>query len=109
MSKRHPAVYAKRREMTGMFFKWILRFYYKHSPECHCGWAMKPFEEYTDRHQWKCIWKDCGWEAFEDSNGKLHWWQRGTRRIPLSHRIKFNIKFTRNKVLNYFKKLKNNA
>ena len=109
MSKRHPAVYAKRREMTGMFFKWILRFYYKHSPECNCGWAMKPFEEYTDRHQWKCIWKDCGWEAFEDSNGKLHWWQRGTRRIPLSHRIKFNIKFTRNKVLNYLKKLKDNA
>ena len=109
MSKRHPAVYAKRREMTGMFFKWILRFYYKHSPECNCGWAMKPFEEYTDRHQWKCIWKDCGWEAFEDSDGKLHWWQRGTRRIPLSHRIKFNIKFTRNKVLNYLKKLKDNA
>ena len=86
-------------------FKWLLKKYYKHSPECHCGWVMKPFEEYTDRYQWKCIWKDCSWEAFEDSNGKLHWWQRGTRRIPLSHRIKFNIKYTRNKVLNYFKKL----
>jgi hypothetical protein len=86
-------------------FKLLLKKYYKHSPECHCGWAMKPFEEYTDRHQWKCIWKDCDWEAFEDSNGKLHWWIRGTRRISLSH----SIKYTRNKVLNYFKKLKNNA
>jgi hypothetical protein len=86
-------------------FKWLLKKYYKHSPECHCGWAMKPFVKYTDRHQWKCIWKKCGWESFEDSNGKLHWWIRGTRRIPLSH----SIKYTRNKVLNYFKKLKNNA
>ena len=62
---------AKRREMAGMFFKWLLRFYYKHSPKCHCGWAMKPFVKYTDGHQWKCIWKDCGWEAFEDSNGDI--------------------------------------
>jgi hypothetical protein len=56
MSKRHPAVYAKRRKMVGMFFKWLLRFYFKHTPECQCGWAMKPFVKYTDRHQWKCIW-----------------------------------------------------
>jgi len=62
---------AKRREMAGMFFKWLLRFYYKHSPECHCGWAMKPFVKYTDGHQWKCIWKDCGCEAFEDNNGDI--------------------------------------
>ena len=58
---------AKRREMAGMFFKWLLRFYYKHSPKCHCGWAMKPFVKYTDGHQWK----DCRWEAFEDSNGDI--------------------------------------
>jgi len=90
-------------------FKWLLKKYYKHSPECHCGWAMKPFVKYTDRHQWKCVWEKCGWEAFEDHNGKLHWWKRGFKYIPLSHRIKFNIKYTRNKTLNYFRKLKNNA
>ena len=92
-----------------MIFKWILKKYYKDSPECHCGWAMKPFVKYTDRHQWKCVWEKCGWEAFEDHNGKLHWWKRGFKYIPLSHRIKFNIKYTRNKTLNYFRKLKNNA
>ena len=37
-------------------FKLLLKKYYKHSPECHCGWTMKPFERYTDRYQWKCIW-----------------------------------------------------
>ena len=105
MGHKKPEVAAKRREMVGMFFKWILRFYYKHSPTCSkCGWAMKPFTESYFDYQWKCIWKDCGWEAFDNGDGKLHWWQRGTRRIPLSHRIKFNIKFARNKVLNYFKK-----
>ena len=76
MSKRHPAVYAKRREMVGMFFKWILRFYYKYSPTCHCGWAMKPFDKYTDRHQWKCIWKNCKWEAFDGGDGTMHWWRK---------------------------------
>ena len=73
MSKRHPAVYAKRREMAGMFFKWILRFYYKNTPTCNCGWAMKPFEKYTDRYQWKCIWKKCGYETYQTFNGTLHW------------------------------------
>ena len=41
-------------------FKWLLKKYYKQSPECYCGWAMKPFERYTDRDQWKCIWKNFG-------------------------------------------------
>ena len=54
-------------------FKWLLKKYYKDSPICNCGWAMKPFEKYTDRYQWKCIWKKCGWETFDDGNGKLHW------------------------------------
>tara|TARA_R100000742_G_C4222262_1_gene45728 strand:+ start:97 stop:207 length:111 start_codon:yes stop_codon:yes gene_type:complete len=36
---------------------------------------MKPFEEYTDRYQWECIWKKCGWGVFQDNNGKLHWWK----------------------------------
>jgi hypothetical protein len=37
---------------------------------------MKPFEKYTGRYQWKCIWKDCGWEAFRPNGGKLHWWKK---------------------------------
>jgi len=45
----------------------------KHNPKCNCGWNMKSFERYTDRYQWKCIWKKCGWETFDDGNGKLHW------------------------------------
>ena len=76
MSKRHPAVYAKRREMTGMFFKWILRFYYKHTPTCNCGWAMKPPQVRSEEESWKCIWKKCDWETNQSSNGKLHWFRR---------------------------------
>jgi len=56
-------------------FKWLLKKWYKHSPTCNCGWTMKPFEEYTDRYQWECIWKKCGWGVFQDNNGKLHWWK----------------------------------
>tara|TARA_R100001377_G_scaffold20821_1_gene10949 strand:- start:689 stop:964 length:276 start_codon:yes stop_codon:yes gene_type:complete len=88
-------------------FKWLLKKYYKDSPKCNCGWAMKPFVKYTECSQWKCIWKDCGWETFDTGDGKLHWWKQGIRPIPLSHRIKFNIKFARKNVLNYFRKLKN--
>jgi hypothetical protein len=80
--KRSPGVYAKRREVVGMFFKWLLRFYYKHSPECICGWVMKPFENWTDRYQWKCIWSKCGWQAFDNGDGKLHWMKSGHRRVP---------------------------
>jgi hypothetical protein len=57
-------------------FKWILAKVYKHSPTCKCGWVMKPFESWTDRYQWKCIWKNCGWEAFDNGDGKLHWFTR---------------------------------
>ena len=57
-------------------FKWLLKKYYKHSPICNCGWAMKPFEKYTDRDQWICIWKDCRWEAFDNGDGRLHWWKK---------------------------------
>jgi hypothetical protein len=42
---------------------------------------MKPFEEWTDRYQWKCIWTKCGWEAFQSENGKLHWWISKKRSI----------------------------
>ena len=76
MSKRHPAVYAKRREMTGMFFKWILRFYYKDTPACNCGWAMKPTQVRLGEDSWKCIWKKCGWETYQSDNGKLHWFTK---------------------------------
>ena len=58
-----------------IMFKWLVKKWYKHSPTCNCGWAMKPFEEYTDRNQWKCVWKSCGCEVFQSDNGKLHWFQ----------------------------------
>jgi hypothetical protein len=34
--------------------------------------SIKTREEYS----WKCIWKKCGWEAFDNGNGKLHWWKK---------------------------------
>jgi hypothetical protein len=56
-------------------FKWLLKKYYKYTPICNCGWAMKPFERRIDGFQWKCIWKKCGWVAFDNGDGKLHWWK----------------------------------
>ena len=56
-------------------FKWLVKKWYNHSPICNCGWAMKPFESWTSRYQWKCVWKSCGCEAFQSDNGKLHWFQ----------------------------------
>ena len=59
-----------------MIFKWLVKKYYKDSPVCNCGWTMKPFEKYTNRYQWKCIWKKCGWESFDNGDGRLHWWKK---------------------------------
>ena len=42
-----------------------------------CGYKMKPFDKWADEYQWKCIWKKCGWEAFDNGNGKLHWLKKG--------------------------------
>ena len=48
------------------------------NPTCRCGWGsnflgatMNPFEKYSDRYQWKCIWKKCRWEALQDSNDNV--------------------------------------
>ncbi len=56
-------------------FKWLLKnLWLKHTPTCNCGWSMKPYEN-TYQLEWKCVWKKCGWGAFQDDNGKLHWWK----------------------------------
>jgi len=33
---------------------------------------MKPIKT-REEYSWKCIWKKCGWETFDNGNGKLHW------------------------------------
>ena len=45
---------------------------YKYTPECMCGYNMKPIDSNYD-YSWKCIWKKCGWEATQTFNGTLHW------------------------------------
>ena len=52
--------------------KWVVNKLYKHSPECMCGYKMKPTNT-REEYSWKCIWKKCGWETFQSGNGKLHW------------------------------------
>jgi len=54
--------------------KWLVSKWFKHSPTCNCGWAMKPN---YNQHQveWKCMWTKCGWGTFQDKYGKLHWWK----------------------------------
>ena len=56
--------------------KWVINKWYKYSPLCGCGYRMKPFDKWADEYQWKCIWKKCGWEAFDNGNGKLHWFKK---------------------------------
>ena len=55
--------------------KWVINKRYKHSPECFCGYRMKPTDirKTESEDSWKCIWKKCGWETYQSSNGKLHW------------------------------------
>ena len=55
--------------------KWILNKWYKHSPECMCGYKMKPTNT-RNEDNWKCVWSKCGWETYQSSNGKLHWWKK---------------------------------
>jgi len=52
--------------------KWFLTKWYKHSPNCFCGYKMKPTKT-REEYSWKFIWKKCGWESYETGNGKLHW------------------------------------
>ena len=55
--------------------KWLVNIWYRHNPECHCGWKMK-YKENPHQMEWECIWsKKCGWGTFQDTNGKLHWWK----------------------------------
>ena len=55
--------------------KWLFnKFFNTHSPKC-CGWNMKQIDSKNFDFYWKCIWPQCKWETFQDSNGKLHWWK----------------------------------
>jgi len=56
--------------------KWFLTKWYKHSPDCVCGYRMKPVDTYGDTYSWTCIRKECEWEVFQSDNGKLHWWKK---------------------------------
>jgi hypothetical protein len=43
-----------------------------------CGYRMKPIDRRKNESEesWKCLWeKKCGWETYESSNGKLHWFK----------------------------------
>ena len=57
-------------------FKWFLSKWYKHSPTCNCGWTMKPTQARREECSWICVWGKCGWETYQSSNGKLHWYKK---------------------------------
>jgi len=56
--------------------KWVINRWYKNSPKCMCGYRMKSIYIRKNDYSWKCIWKKCGYEAFESPNGKLHWFKK---------------------------------
>ena len=41
---------------------------------------MKPTNTRFDEYSWKCIWKKCGYEVYETSNGKLHWFKKSEKK-----------------------------
>ena len=44
-----------------------------------CGYRMKQ-TNIREEYSWKCIWvKKCGYETYESSNGKLHWFKKSTK------------------------------
>ena len=38
---------------------------------------MVPVEYKHHDYVWKCKWDKCGWEAFDNGDGKLHWYKKG--------------------------------
>ncbi len=45
-----------------------------------CGYKMKSTNNRQDEYSWKCLWvKKCGYEVYETSNGKLHWFKSKER------------------------------
>jgi len=60
--------------------KWIVNKWYRHEPECVCGYNMKPVKT-LNRYEsidgkWECIFtKSCGWGAWQTTNGTLHWYK----------------------------------
>ena len=57
--------------------KWLWnKFWNEHTPpRMKCGWNMKVWKDSMFHMEWKCAWNSCGWGAFQDANGKLHWWK----------------------------------
>ena len=64
--------------MASRFLKFLINSWYRHTPKCFCGYNMKP-KESTSIYKpmtWYCVWKkQCGWETFMTTNGKLRWWK----------------------------------
>ena len=60
---------------TKMRWLWN-KFWNEHTPPCmSCGWNMKVWKDSMFHMEWKCAWNSCGWGAFQDANGRLHWWK----------------------------------
>ena len=57
-----------------MIFRWLHNRKYPDTPMCPCKWRMIPVDnQFYDT--WKCKWEKCGWESYQSSNGKLHWFR----------------------------------
>ena len=60
-----------------MIFKWLHNRKYKQNPLCVCEWRMVLAEYKHHDYIWKCKWDKCGWETFDNGDGKLHWYKKG--------------------------------
>ena len=60
-----------------MISKWLHNRKHKQNPLCVCKWRMLPVEYKYHDYIWKCKWGKCGWETFDNGDGKLHWYKKG--------------------------------
>ena len=63
-----------------MIFKWLHNRKNKYNPLCNCGWRMLPMIKIGYDYMWKCKWEKCGWETYEGTSGKLHWYKKNEKK-----------------------------
>ena len=45
------------------------------TPMCPCGWKMRPTTRKHFEQYWKCVWRECTWEAFATTSYRIRFWK----------------------------------
>ena len=58
-----------------MIKRWFHNKRYKNEPKCICGWRMIPSTKQHFENYWKCLCKNCTWEAFTTTSYRIRFWK----------------------------------